>query len=87
MWSVAKALRIPLDASISTLSDLPYTISYVIRKRQQIDNLNELPKEKRPPEFMIWYGTSEDIDDWLERVFNKKQKQTTELIISAVEGR
>jgi len=87
MWSVAKALRIPLDASISTLSDLPYTISYVIRKRQQIDNLNELPKEKRPPESMIWYGTSEDIDDWLERVFNKKQKQTTELIISAVEGR
>lgn len=35
---------------------------------QQIDNLNELPKEKRPPEDIIWDGTSEELDDWLDKV-------------------
>jgi hypothetical protein len=83
---MAKALRIPLDASLTTLSEVPYTISFVIRKRQQLDNLNELPKEKRPPESMIWYSTPEAIDDWIERVFDKKAKHTTELVIKEIEG-
>lgn len=51
---------------------MPYTISYIIRKRQQIDNLNELSKEKRPPDDIIWDGTPEQLEDWLDRVFNHK---------------
>jgi hypothetical protein len=65
-------LQIPLDPKIKELADIPYTISFIIRKRQQIDNLNELSKEKRPPEEMIWDGTPEELEDWLERVFNNK---------------
>ncbi len=65
-----------MDKSIDTLPDIPYTISFIIRKRQQIDGLNELPKEKRPPERLIWEGTSEDIDNWLDRVFDSKSTQT-----------
>ena len=52
----------------------------------QVDNLNELPKEKRPPEMMIWYGTSEDIDEWIERVFNKKESDSLMIPISDIEG-
>lgn len=58
---------------------------------QQIDNLNELPKEKRPPDSIIWDGTSEELDDWLDRVLGdpKKRPQTNvQLVIkdNEVEG-
>lgn len=71
---------------METLADLPYTISFVIRKRQQIDNLMELGKEKRPPEDLIWNGSSEDLEEWIESMFDPKKQQTAELIISEVEG-
>jgi len=70
-------LSIPLDPKVSKLSQLPYTISYVIRKMQQIDNLNELPKEKRPPQDVIWDGTSDDMDEWLETVLSSGGKKNT----------
>lgn len=70
------------------LAELPYTISFVIRKRQQIDTLNELPKEKRPPDSIIWDGTSEELDEWLDRVFDKKNKDTVDILLKSndVEG-
>lgn len=82
---MAKALHVPLDTRIVCLPDTPHTVSYVIRKRQQIDNLSELPKEKRPPDSIIWDGTTEDLDDWLDRVFNKNEKQSVDLLITEIE--
>ena len=64
-------MKIPLDEKIAKLADIPYTISFVIRKRLQIDNLNELPKDKRPPEAIIWDGTSSDLDKWIEKMYDK----------------
>lgn len=60
----------------------------MIRKRQQIDTLNELPKEKRPPDSIIWDGTSEELDEWLDRVFDKKNKDTVDILLKSndVEG-
>lgn len=54
----------------------------------QIDNLNELPKDKRPPEIMIWEGTSDEIEHWIDRVFAGKQYGKANLIIdeSKIEG-
>lgn len=79
-------MSVPLDLKIKHLSQLPYTISFVIRKLQQIDNLNELPKEKRPPEDILWEGTSEDLEDWLERVLgNNKTKQDVGFVINATD--
>lgn len=52
--------------------ELPWTISYVIRKRAQIDSFSELPKEKRPTDDIIWYGTQRDIDEWFKKVFKTK---------------
>lgn len=74
-------MQVPLDPEIKTLTDIPYTISYIIKKRQFIDNLNELPKDKRPPESLIWEGTPEELEGWLDKVFDRKNKEETELII------
>lgn len=88
MWAIAKEMKIPLDDTVKEIEDLPYTISFVIRKRQQIDSMNELPEEKRPPELMLWDGNPEDIDDWLSKVLSGKQQTTTVLSIkeSEIEG-
>ncbi len=55
---------------------------------QQIDNLNELPKEKRPTDEIIWDGTSDDLDEWLDRVLDPKKKHQTEveIVLKDVEG-
>jgi len=50
-------------------------MSFVIRKRQQVDNLMELPKEKRPPEAILWWGTPEELEDWLDKVFEHKKSK------------
>lgn len=66
---------------------MPYTIAYVVKKRQQIDSFNELPKDKRPTDDLIWDGTPEEIDDWFDRVFDKKNKPSKiNLDLSEVEG-
>lgn len=74
IWNMSKALRIPLDKKLTKLDEVPYTISFVIRKRQQIDSFNELPKEKRPDDKLIWEGTAEEIEDWFDRVFDRKKR-------------
>jgi len=86
MWTTAKELRVPLDTKLTELQDLPHTVSFVIRKRIQVDNLNQLPKEKRPTVKMMWEGTSEEIDEFLERVYGKDEPTTTDIIISEIEG-
>jgi len=63
-----------LHENLPSADELPWTISYVVRKRAQLDSFAELPKEKRPPDKMIWDGSVEDIEDWFERVFGKKPK-------------
>ena len=79
-------MRIPLDNKIKELPDLPYTISFVIKKRQQIDNLMELPKLKRPSDELIWDGSPEELETWLDRVFNKKEQQEVIMDIDGIEG-
>ena len=79
-------MGVPLDPKVKHLSQLPYTISFVIRKMQQIDNLNELPKEKRPPDSILWDGTSEEMDEWLSKVLDHKAQTEVDIIIKDVEG-
>jgi hypothetical protein len=81
-------LGVPLDSKIKELPQVPYTISYVIRKLQQIENLHELPKEKRPTEEIIWDGTSEELEDWLDKVLNNKIQKDVSILIkeNEVEG-
>jgi hypothetical protein len=45
-----------------------------------------LPKEKRPTDEILWDGTPEDLDDWLETVFDSKHTTTiTDINLSEVE--
>lgn len=76
----------PLDPKVKNLYQLPYTISFVVRKMQQIDALAELPKEKRPPDKILWEGTSEEMDEWLSKVLDHKTKQEVDILITDVEG-
>ena len=88
MWGVAKGLGVPIDVEITEIRDIPHSISYVIRKRSQIDNLNELPKEKRPPTKLLWDAPVEELEIWLENVLSGKQVKTTNIAIdeSQIEG-
>jgi hypothetical protein len=81
LWAIAKELKIPLDDTVKNIEELPYTVSFVVRKRQQIDGLSELPLEKRPPELMIWDGDPEEIDSWIKSVLSGKKDSTVELSI------
>lgn len=69
------------DGLPTAADELPWTINYVVRKRTELDSYNELPKEKRPPDKLIWYGTSEDIDKWFDKVFKRKGKDDEESIL------
>lgn len=82
IWSMSKALRVPLDKKLARLSDVPYTISFVIRKRQQIDSFNEFPKEQRPPDSIVWDGTPEEIEDWFDRVLKRKKNKVADQMIT-----
>ena len=42
----------------------------------------ELPKEKRPPDDIIWDGSPEDMEDWLDRIFGNKEKMTTDIVLT-----
>lgn len=83
---MARDLKVPLDDKITKLRDIPYTISYVVRKRMQVDNLNELPKEKRPSDKLIWYGSEKELDNWIENVMKGKQEPQANFVISNIEG-
>ena len=47
----------------------------------QIDNLNQLPQDKRPPEWMIWDNSPEKIEEWIDKVYDKKDPDILELEI------
>ena len=85
MWSVSKALGVPLDPKVKHLLQLPYTISFVIRKMQQIDALNELPKDKRPTDEIIWEGTPDDMEEWLDKVMDRKEQTNVDILIKDIE--
>lgn len=86
MWSITKELKVPLVTQITQIEDIPYTVSYVVRKRQQVDNINELPEEKRPPELMIWDGNVDELNEWINNTLSGKRKSTADIVIDNVEG-
>jgi hypothetical protein len=78
-------LGIPLDTKIENVDQVPYTTSYVIRKRIQMDNLYEIPKNKRPTEKMIWDGSPEEMEEWMERVVLGNSQSEIEILDTDVE--
>jgi hypothetical protein len=64
-----------MDLHIRNIHDIPHTLSYVIRKRQQVDSLQELPSEKRPPDNILWHNNPDLLTDWLDKVLERKGKK------------
>ena len=48
----------------------------------QVDTLNELPEEKRPPELMIWDGSVDEINRWIREVVGGKKEKISTFTIS-----
>ncbi len=48
----------------------------------QIDSINELPEEKRPPEMMLWDESADEISKWIKKVLKGKVTKDVELIIN-----
>lgn len=73
---------------VKEIRDLPYTISFIIRKRMQIDSFNELPEEKRPPDEMVWGNRQSELGKWLKDILSNKPKKVSEIVIkdNEIEG-
>lgn len=56
-------------------------MTYIIRKRIQIDSYDQLDEEKRPPENMIWEEDSDTLNSWLRRVLSGKQETRSKIVI------
>jgi hypothetical protein len=67
-------LQIPLDTRLKEIKDIPFTISYAIRKNMQVDNLYEVPKDKRPTDRMVWDGDPEELEEWLDNIYDTKKQ-------------
>ena len=61
-----------------TTLELPWIFSFIVKKRRQVDNLMEVPKDKRPPDYMIWWGTPEEMETWLDRMFDHDENKPVE---------
>lgn len=48
----------------------------------QIDNYNELPADKQPVDSLIWNGSPEDLENWLDKVLHDKKPDKAEFVIS-----
>jgi hypothetical protein len=78
-------LRVPLDTKINYIEEVPYTISYVARKRIQVDNMNEVSKDKRPTEKLMWDGSPEEMEEWIDKTILGKTQATIEINDSDIE--
>lgn len=85
MWANSKSTGLPLRQDLPEPAELPWTIAYCIRKREQVLSYGELPKEKRPPETMIWWGSPEDIENWFDRVMGRKSKEQEVVMLDITE--
>lgn len=61
----------PLLKEFKDVISLPHTISYVIRKSAQIASFNELPKDKRPPEYT--WDNPEALEEWFDKVMEYRK--------------
>jgi hypothetical protein len=82
VWLIAKELK-ALPKTLEEIARLPYTISYVLRKQMQLDSFEEISADKRPPDRIVWWGTAEEIDQWIKSAFNLGT--SNEILISDAE--
>jgi hypothetical protein len=50
-----------------------------------MDNMYELPKDKRPPEKLLFDGSREELEKWLDDVFSDHYQPTVTINLNEVE--
>lgn len=83
-WRVAKSSLIPIDSGLEDIQDFPYTLTYVIMRRMQIDSFDELPKNDRPPE-SIW-DDAEALEDWFDALRSPDRDTGIMIDMEDIEG-
>jgi hypothetical protein len=83
LWAIAKELKI-FPTKLEELAEIPYTWSYVIRKRMQVDSINELPNDRRPPDVVIWWRPQEELERWINNAL-KLDDKSSDIFISESE--
>lgn len=68
-----KVAGIPLAEGISSVQDLPHTLTQAIVYRARIDSFSELPKEKRPPR-NLW-DKPHALNDFLDHIWDKRSNE------------
>lgn len=66
-----KVAGIPLAEGLSSVQDLPHTLTQAIMYRAKLDSFNELPKEKRPPRHL--WDKSHALNEFLDHIWDTKE--------------
>lgn len=80
IWQASKATNIPIHENLTAVDKLPWTIGFVIRKLAQVESFKELPRDKRPPDDIVWWGSAEDIEKWFDKVLDRKEENPDEAV-------
>lgn len=70
-----KSLGIPLAEGLETTLDLPHTISFAVKYREQIESYYNLPKDKRPPR-NLW-DKPHLLEQYMNDIFKTDGKDST----------
>ena len=73
MWHIVKETKQPISKEFKDVKDLPYTLSYVIRRRMMIDGFNELPRDHKPPKSI--FDKPSELKEWFDRIHGDKQTE------------
>lgn len=46
----------------------------------------DMPQDKRPPDHTIWWGTPEDLEAWIDRVYDHKNNPANDEISFIIPG-
>lgn len=79
-WLLSKATGSPLHPILSVVYNIPFTLAYMIRKQNQIDSFQELPREKQPPR-SIWHNDYR-INLWYDTLFTDTPAKGSELVLT-----
>lgn len=81
LWHIAEKTGQVLHSNLKYVTDYPYTVSFVIRRRMMIDGFYELAKDQRPPKSL--YDKPNALKEWFERIFDSKGSKQTEFEFGA----
>ena len=60
---------------------MPYHLTFVFRKREQYQKILQLPKEKRPTEFLFWAAPQSKLEEFIDKVLGREDNSNESVLI------